>query len=321
MPPYYKSFNNYRGAWSNAAEIDPAVPLNVDIELAAVCNLSCPACFITSPEYTRNKHQAYMTIEMVERILSECAAVGVPAIKLNWRGESTLHPEFKTILDKVSAVSFHEVLINTNGNYTSPDITPALMKCTKVMYSLDSTIPGTYAVMRKGGDLPLAVANVKALLEAGHQNVLVRRVVTKLNQAEAFAGYCKILFGDKVKVSEHFCFDRGKDSLSVGKIDYSQRQYCCYPSQRVVVSVNGDMFPCCVDYKETMPLGNVRSITIMDAWRGRAVERLRKNLRVNTFQYGAQCFDCTSFMAYKAKEREYVQDRQIGAGVPAPSDN
>jgi radical SAM protein with 4Fe4S-binding SPASM domain len=209
MPPYYKSFNNYRGAWSNAAEIDPAVPLNIDIELAAVCNLSCPACFITSPEYTRNKHQAYMTIEMVERILSECAAVGVPAIKLNWRGESTLHPEFKTILD----------------------------------------------------------------------------------------------------------------SLSVGKIDYSQRQYCCYPSQRIVVSVNGDMFPCCVDYKETMPLGNVRSITIMDAWRGRAVERLRKNLRVNTFQYGAQCFECTSFMAYKAKEREYVQDREIGVGVPAPGNN
>jgi len=344
----FKTRDDYRRAWDNAYTQDPAVPLNVDIELASVCNLTCPFCFISDskfdemirqPSQDGKSRRRLMPTEMALRLINECAAIGVPALKMNWRGESTLHPDYSKILAHTKklfwrhdgtpvlaaegAVSgspadykpaFHDILVNTNDNCRDEAI-PGLMAATKVMVSLDSLNPATYAVMRRGGSLPRAIEVVKELIRRGHPNIWVRRVLAKENKHEPFFKMVRAEFGEAVKVSEHFCFDRNEGathSESGCDHDDMDRTYCGYPSQRIVVASSGLCYPCCINLHETMPVGDLRRQTLLEVWNGEPMKRLRSELRAGQYKSEA-CKNCVSWMSYDAPQRAKVQDVEVRA--------
>lgn len=289
----------YRDAWNSAYKKTPAIPLNVDIELSSVCNLACPFCFISNPKHKQERR--FMDLDLAIRTINAAHALRVPALKFNWRGESTLNPDFSRIVEYAAQLNFHDLLVNTNGNYGDHAM-DGLLACTKVMFSLDSAVEDTYKAIRIGGDMLKVLNNVSKLVAAGHKNVWVRRVITDINKSEDFVGNVKRLFGDSVKVAEHYCFDRVKDQSRPTK-----RVYCGYPSQRLVVAVDGGIYPCCVDYDCTMPVGTAPELK--EAWTG-DIKHIRMMLKSGNTDF-TPCNKCTSWMGYVAPEREYVQDREI----------
>lgn len=292
----------YREAWDNAHKETPRIPLNVDIELSSACNLRCPFCFLSNPKHKQERR--FMDLDLAIRVIDEAHKIGVPALKFNWRGESTLSPDFSRIVEYAAHFSFHDLLINTNGNYGDHAIA-GMMACTKVMFSLDSTVEATYNNIRVGGDMLKVLDNISKLIKLGHTGIWVRRVISDQNQSEDFSGNVKRIFGDSVKVAEHYCFDRVKKQETPAK-----RVYCGYPSQRLVVAVDGGIYPCCVDYDCTMPVGEAPALE--HAWNSDKMDNLRgvlKNQSVKTFQKA--CENCTSWMGYDSPKREFVQDKEI----------
>ena len=313
MPKYYANFQSYRNAWQNAFYFDPPVPLNLDIELSTVCNLQCPFCFTTDPKFKNINKQGFMSTELVLQLIDEAEEIGIPALKFNWRGESTLHQDFTQVLKYASRKSaFYEIIINTNGNI--PDHAFAgLLYSTKVIVSLDAFGKNLYATMRRNGDIRTVIETVNRLVDRGHNNVWVRRVITKENQGENYFHIAQGIWGNKVKIAEHYCFDRNeKKKHQVKNQKIKHRKYCGYPSQRLLVASDGRIFPCCVDYYETMPLGKFPDNSIMDIWKSNRLSKLRHDLRNSSFnEFMHQCKNCTSYMAYDAYERQFIQDRQI----------
>jgi len=294
------TFKKYRELWAQAHIKTPAMPLNVDIELSAICNLKCPFCFLSNPKH--EQPHKFMSLDLAIQTINAAQRMGVPAIKLNWRGESTLNPNFTRIAEYAATMDFHEILLNTNGNYNEMAL-DGLLACTKVMFSLDSMVPATYKKMRCGGDLFRVATNIQRLIESGHRNIWVRRVITADNKSEDFVRAVRDAFCDKVKVAEHYCFDRVK-----GQDRPAERVYCGYPSQRLVVACDGGIYPCCVDYDCTMKLGE--ATRLKEAWA--MAQNLRECLKANDKQYFTDvCKNCTSWMAYKSPKREYVADREI----------
>lgn len=336
----YKTFQSYRDAWGEAYTKDPPVPLNVDIELASLCNLKCPFCFIPDPKFesfiaTRSEdgkpRRRLMPKKMAFRIIDECAEIGVPAFKFNFRGESTLHPDYSEIIQYASSKklfygsfgyggyeevpAFHELLVNTNANCPNKSI-DGLMAATKVMISLDSMDRDIYPQMRVGGNLERAKEVIWELVKRSHPNIWVRRVLTKINADEDFFGAVKKEWGDKVHVSQHYCFDRNakeKSEISGCSHDESMpRRYCGYPSQRLVISSSGRVYPCCLDLHETMPIGDIRRQKIQEIWQGQPLEILRRHLRSNNkTEMTETCRNCSSWMAYDVPQRNFVQDVEI----------
>lgn len=332
----YTSFNDYRKAWDEAYYTTPKVPLNVDIELASLCNLACPFCFWGEADFNKEMQKPskvdgkpmkrLMPTKMAYDIIDECAKIGVPALKFNWRGESTIHPDFSNILkyaaDKFMSLSvtngikkitpcFQDILVNTNGNFKEDRI-GGLLKTTKVMFSLDSTIPEIYKIMRVNGDLELAIKNIKLMVERGHRNIWVRRVMAKENEKEPFAENVKKIFGPTVNISQHHCFDRNENEQHADNCGYKdefERTYCGYPSQRIMVASDGTCFPCCVDYDATMPIGHI-SDGLLNIWNGDKMEILRNELKNDIFK-SKTCKNCTSWMSYKSEKRKYVGDVKI----------
>lgn len=297
-------YEQYRAAWDNAPTITPNIPMNVDIELSAACNLKCPFCFLQNKAY--NHKPSFMLANLAMDIIDEAKAAGIPAVKMNWRGEPTIHPMFSSIMEYAKSAGFLDILINTNGNFKEPAI-DGLMCATKVIVSVDSMEQLTYHKMRPGGNLMRVLNNVTRLLEAGHGNVWIRRVVTEDNRAEDFVGLVRAAFGNLVKISEHGVFERGRDTTKP-----TRRAYCGYPSQRLVIAHNGDIFPCCVDYFQTLKLGNIKTDTLCSIWNGAKLEQLRQGLKTGE-RYPGQCADCRSWMGYADKRRELVADKEITA--------
>lgn len=332
----FKSHDEYRAAWNGAYATDPKVPVNLDIELASLCNLACPFCFWGEADFNKEmlKHsddgkpkKRLMPTELAIRLIDEAAAMGIPALKFNWRGESTMHPDYSLILQhaarkrsvwregvhEVWGKSFYELLVNTNANCKGHAL-DGLMAATKVMISLDSTIPEIYKVMRVNGRLERAVEVGNELIRREHPNLWFRRVMTKENAHEPFAENVHKIFGGKgYRVSEHHCVDRSTDSThSRDNPDNYARTYCGYPSQRIMVAADGTCYPCCVDYDGTMRVGDAGKQSLQEIWDGAPMVALREELRRNHFTSQA-CKTCTSWMSYRAPQREQVQDKAIEA--------
>lgn len=324
------TFDDYRKAWDSAESETPPVPLNVDIELSATCNLKCPFCFLSDPEY-KKPYVPFMSVERAKNIIDECASIGVPALKFNWRGEPTIHPEFSKIVryaarnpcgvspdDYVlpfkveSSISernvFHEIIVNTNGNGPVKSV-EGLMAATKVIVSIDSFEEKTYNSHRLGGSLTKAIGTFRTLLNEGHPGLVLRRVVTAANEKEEYRKSAEDVFGiDGYTISEHYEFPRG----AVKSRPDIPRRYCAYPSQRIVIATDGTMFPCCVDYNETMPIGFLREDGIMGAWGSADMLALRHLLKrgvelKDESSWPIACRDCTSWASYGCKQREAIK--------------
>lgn len=300
----YPTYSEYRKAWNNAEKVTPPIPLNLDIELSTACNLKCPFCFKSNPKLKNNSKNPHMSFATAIRIITEAAKIGIPAIKFNWRGESTLHPDFVQILGYAGGLAqFHDIIINTNGNYESYKMF-GLAHCTKVIFSLDSFKPEIYIKMRVGGILGRVLTNIRQLLNHSKSTkIIVRRVITELNKNDDFKADCKKYFGNAVECSEHYAFDRSsKTNKNLLKI---QRVYCGYPSQRLVIDYKGDVFPCCVDYFEKMKIGSIHKNTLEYLWSCIYIHTLRNKLKSNT--YTNTCKYCTSWASYLCEKRDFVK--------------
>lgn len=339
----------YREAWRRAYTEDPPIPLNVDIELASLCDLRCPFCYIPNPKFEEMIHERsndgrprarLMEVDMALRVIDEAAAIGVPALKFNWRGESTLHPQYSLILDyakrklfgadgvvfNAGSVDdpfieektrvFQELLINSNFNFKIHALDGAL-QATKIMVSLDSLVPETHRKMRVGADLARVKANIKAVLQYEHPNVWLRRVVCSTNKDEDFYGDCQREFGryGKFHVSQHMVFDRNvlERYVFCGQSpEEAKRTYCGYPSQRIVISSSGLAMPCCLALYENLIVGDFNKQSLMEIWNGGPMRNLREVLRANdATKMGEACRKCESWMAFDVPQRKYVGDVEL----------
>ena len=140
----------------------------------------------------------------------------------------------------------------------------------------------------------------------------MRRVIGVLNKDEPFVDNVKAMFGADTRVSEHFAFDRNREmKVSVHDSDVGAwgRQYCGYPSQRLIVTASGQILPCCIMWADEYPIGTYPKMSLLEAWKSPRLADLRKTLRENRIaEAPAICKNCTSFMAYKRPERAFVQD-------------
>ena len=124
------------------------MPLCVDIETAAICDLACPFCnrqYIATPDKLIDSDLCYQMID-------EAAALGVPSIKFNLRGEPLLHPELPEFISYAKSKGILETGINTNATMLTEKTSRRLIKSglDVIIYSFDGGTKKTYEKMRPG---------------------------------------------------------------------------------------------------------------------------------------------------------------------------
>ena len=339
MSKAYPTRLSYRKAWTDAYLIDPPVPLNLDIELASACNAKCSFCLYGDRDWRDGMEEnawdgkakrRFMPTDMAIALIDEAVELGIPAIKTNFRGESTLHRDYHEIMAYARRATagdircqchvfgahpaLHDLIVNTNGNCPEKSIN-GLMCATKVIVSLDSMDPAIYPKVRVGLKLERALEVIDELVSHRHPDLWVRRVVCKDNETEDFKGAVLARWPSGVRVSQHWALDRNHyKNEAVYEDDPSnwERTFCGYTAQRTVVDSSGRFVACCISWENEVsppdmvyPKTSIKQYWDSD-WRKNLTAELRRN-EINN----PKCVKCTSFAAYVRPERAALMDAEI----------
>ncbi len=268
-------------------------PLCVDIETAAVCDLACSFCFrqhIVTPD-------KIMRPELYFRIIDQCEELGVPSIKLNWRGEPLLHPKLPELVDYAKRHGVLEVIINTNAVTLDEAKARALIDSglDLLIYSFDGGSKHTYEMMRPGrfkeNTFDQVYANIRAFAELKQEmgSPLPRTKIQMILMLETFEEQDSFfaLFEDCVDdVSVKAYTERGgrlpdldevmrraiEPDMAEHGIDHNAAYWrdldgnlfvskgrlpCEQPFQRLIVTYDGRVSMCCYDWGSEYPVGYV----------------------------------------------------------------
>ena len=275
-------------------EKNKIIPLCVDIEVAAVCDLACPHCyrqFIATPD-------KIISEKLCKNLIDQASDMGVPSIKFNWRGEPLLHPKLSEFILYAKQKGILETIINTNATMLSEKMCEKLIESGLdiLIFSFDGGSAKTYEKLRPGRFKENSFNNVyeniknfkKARDKAKSQLPLtkVQMVLTEdtfQEQDEFFK-----LFDDYVDdVSVKQYTERGGelDTLKIDLINKNKiskdkqnnellrdpdgnlfiskgRLPCEQPYQRMLVTYDGRVSMCCYDWGSMHPIGYVDQLAI-----------------------------------------------------------
>lgn len=301
----------YRYTYTRAPKLNLQRPVDVTLELASHCNQSCGYCYhAETVPFTKG----FMTYQTAEQIIAQAHDLEVPAIKFNWKGESTLNRDFKRITqlakDHASGYTFQERL--TNSNFKFPidrdDIFDGLCNQTKVKISFDSFIPGVMETQRAGSNFDRAKSNIDKFYNyplRRDTEIVIQSVRTKLNANEDIASEVKRRWPSATvsirdMVTGRVDNQQTKDLKNVDR-DFTKRKSCIQAHARLVFRWDGIAFPCCVDINESMPLGNIHVTTLGKIFNSFDAQQLRQNLlNKKAFKTDGACKNCSSFESFES---------------------
>ncbi|MHA1962929.1 MAG: radical SAM/SPASM domain-containing protein, partial [Candidatus Thorarchaeota archaeon] len=253
-----------------------------------------------------------MAPEDYYKVIHDAVDHGVQSVKLNYRGEPTLHPHIDEFVHKAAFEGFIDIMMNTNGNggaRKNPEIFATIVKngITNLMFSVDACSSSIYTKQRVNGEWLLLLNSVRSAVLArdmglGHPDCRIRvsAVRTKWNADQIDSGDFEKFWVDDigvdwVSISECY-FPAGVQhdwrAASWAQMFPSEFQ-CADPFRRMVVTWDLEStLPCCQGYTKAINGGEVRTRSIADAWNSPEFNELRSKHRNHTWDYVPMCNDC-----------------------------
>lgn len=301
-------FNAYRFNYTNAPKLNHWKPVDVSLELTSHCNQACSYCYHAGAVPFS---KGFMKLETAKLIIAQAADLKVPSLKMNWKGESTLNPDFETITafakDLATGRTFIERITNSNFKFSTNrvDIFNGLANQTKVKVSFDSFKPGVMEKQRAGSNWAQAIANIDKFYNwpGRETEIVIQSVITELNANEDIEHEVKKRWPTATVSIRNMVAGRVENEFvkenEVISRDVGERQSCIQAHARLIFNWDGVAYPCCVDIAETMPLGDIKTADLYQIFQSDAATKLRKSLLdKSAFSCGA-CKTCSSFESYR----------------------
>ncbi len=255
----------------------------VYIEISNTCNLHCPFCI------TKERPAQVMPVELFEKAAKEAATVA-NHVYLHVLGEPLMHPHLEDVL-RICADNSLEVNITTNATKLRERLdvlkrNPARLlsisvhdwrenfsatECDEIMRNTiecaDEISPLTYVSFR--------LWNMDDFYQDESQEAeFNRRMRTIL---------CEHYGVDIKDIKEH-----GSNPMSERVFLQNDRRFawpdknapivkkktCLGLKQQIAVLANGTIVPCCIDANATMPLGNIRDMSLIEALESPRAQRI-----------------------------------------------
>tara|TARA_B100001250_G_scaffold395499_1_gene400471 strand:+ start:1503 stop:2621 length:1119 start_codon:yes stop_codon:yes gene_type:complete len=260
-------------------KIDTEFPIYVLIEPVSSCNLKCPMCFQSDKSFIKKEFMGKMNFDLYKKIIDECEINGTKAITFGSRGEPTIHPQIKEMLEYASG-KFLDIKLITNATKLTDELINTIFKCNlqQVVFSIDSEEKETYERLRKFAKYESVLANVKRynqIKKTYKNNKTVTRIagvkVEKQQNEESFYKFWSN-FSDEVVFKEAYArWDTYNNDVLEDFLEP-----CRYIWERMYVWFDGKVNPCDADYKSYLSYGNVKNNTIKEIWSSKEYKKLKE---------------------------------------------
>lgn len=291
-----EAFTEYRRQWDAATELKviPEIPLYIILETNSYCNMKCRMC---TRNFFSNNSKIDISTKLVDRIVEQCREYKVPSVFIGAAAECLINPSIKEILRKIKSIQNLDCFLITNGYCLDEKMAEFLIdiQFERVYVSLDAAREETYRKIR-GCDLARVENNINYLLKLREAKgsilplVRVSYVMQEDNQDEQEEFFNK--WKDKVDIIDYQCLidyselDVLKEPGQLSETDFQ----CVNPFRTLVIDYEGNIFPCSSDYAYHMPIGNIRDMTIEEAWHSEQMKKLRESILNQSL--GKICRNC-----------------------------
>jgi radical SAM protein with 4Fe4S-binding SPASM domain len=295
----------YRLRWNYAARVDyvGAFPVNLDIEPTEACNLKCVMC---PTGFHGAADTRMIDMDLTRRLIDQAAAHGTYSVKLTFRGEPALHRGLVEMVRYAKQKGIPEVQFTTNGTpYTEAKIRELVdAGLDRIIFSLDGADKATVERIRVGLDYDRVVGTIRAFhrvrAERGGPKPFIRvqmvRTRDNRDQVETFVEQWKP-WVDDIRIND--VTDRGQgEHMAVGDQRPVARQRCPQPWQRMVVSSDGKVVPCCLDWDKAWVIGDATQESLAAIWRGPRMEAMRQVQRDGRLDEVTPCRGCAETASY-----------------------
>jgi len=309
-----KSLYNHLLAWLGRNPM----PTFLSIEPSSVCQLHCPQC----PCGKRGgelRSDAFMSLSTFNKILHD-AKGWVHTFQFYFQGEPLLNPHLSEMIRLAHEAHIYTIC-STNALALTPLLARQLVEAglDRMVVSIDGLSENSYQTYRRGGSLNKALQGLVFLRQAKQQtgsrmHIELQCLRLKSNEHEwkMFRRSYRQMGADSLslKTAQFYDYEQGN---ALFPTDSRYSRYCRMddgmyrpknrmkslknkPCRRVslgcVITVNGDVLPCCFDKTSRYRMGNILLTELDQIWKGSAFQTFRQQVTHNRMEY-AMCGNCT----------------------------
>jgi MoaA/NifB/PqqE/SkfB family radical SAM enzyme len=272
---------------------DEEVPRLVSVETTSHCNAKCVFC----PNNALARDKGPMEQDLFEKIIEDCREFRLEAIEPFLQGDPFSDPKIIERLEHIRRrLPDTKLRLYTNGFGMSPKKIDAMvgLGMDHLYVSVNTLDPKKYKDVM-GLSLERTLENLAYLTEPGRRGRVAKHVTfrmtrlgdTTLEEQDDFTRYCK---------------ERGVESLIVGlfnykgdiKSDLPVPSYGCEHVARLDILATGKITLCCMDQDGAYGWGNLREMSVLEAYRHPAARRYRDLHRTGKRREVDPCGTCNN---------------------------
>lgn len=310
-------FAAYRQRWRQACdqELVTEFPLHIGFELNHSCNMACPMCPWSVQAMKTMGRRSWFSFETFKRIIDEGVPLGLRSIALNWVNEPLIRDDLPAFVAYARRAGVLDTFIHSNGMLLDERMAAGLIDAgaTRLMISLDAYSHETYDKIRIGGDLDRVRDNVFAFLrlrkEKGARLPLLSvnfvRMSINEHELEDFLAFWEphVDFFAIQELINPFPDRDDKRYLERDGKEPRAAFNCAQPFQRLTITYDGEVLPCCTSFAPKLSLGNIADGGLKELWDSPAMRALRDLHRRGRYYDNPVCAACVKGLM---SDKEFV---------------
>jgi len=272
-------------------------PKKLLIEVTNRCNCRCIFC--ANRKMTR-KH-AYISGEIVFKALKQASEMNVKEVGFYANGEPLLNKELDKYILYAKQLGYEYIYITTNGILADKDYIENLFKngLDSIKFSINSIYKENYKLIHNVDKFETVIKNLKLVYELKKnkykdKKIFVSYIKTNMNDyneediKEFFEKYC-----DNVIVQ--YARNQGGLISNIEKIKCNNNEHygapCYYPFNSLIVSCEGYVSACCMDFQNYLAYGDLNIDEFSDIWNNKIINDFRTR-QLNNDLEGTLCDNC-----------------------------
>lgn len=237
-------------------------PYNLEIETSTVCNWACEYC----PARNNPRIKQFISLPLFNYIIDEAKAYGkFLTIALHSYNEPTIDPNFIYYVEAI-AKSNMKLVLYTNGSGLTDEILKYLLFHKNVLQNIVFNFPSDnendFNRITRSNDFSSAVKAIRFLIRNG-----IRPILSVIAQDNRVVQQLQYQFPE-ASIFAAPSFNRAGCLYEVKRINFDKLKGCSILLQTVNISIDGDIYLCCNDFKHESKYGSIKKNSFSEVFNG-----------------------------------------------------
>lgn len=280
------------------AVIDYEFPNLISIEITSCCNLTCTHCPSHNNQSNEHARRVFGSISysLFEKIMHEIDKYGPRRLMLHKDGEPLLNPDIAKMLIRLKVNNNHQVYLTTNGILLNGSVAKAILdaRIDHVNVSIGASSNEMYHKIR-GGDLGVVKKNVTefiTLIKKSRWKPKLSVQIIDLEQYDMKDEIDNFIRFWKPYNITIWVWDELTWGLKKSKKRINYRYPCYSLWDSFNINSDGKVTACCMDWGQSLVIGNIAESSIKSIWRGERLTEYRRCHLNNEYDEMEICKNC-----------------------------